>query len=137
MNKKSFRILKLSLEEAREYYYSDNYTKRELALMLFSEEELIDVNFNDILYSINDETYVYCDEYAVRLKHILIVAKYFNKSWEKTYNNEGYYWDYNPEYGWSIKKHISVKYPGVIYYKNETIAKQAFKLCKREYNAIK
>ena len=137
MNKHGFRILKLSIEEAREYYYGDNDAKKEIALMLFNEDELINIDFDDILCSIDENTRACCVGYTIDFRKILTVAKYFNKSWEKTYDNEGYYWDYNPEYGWSIKKHISVKYPGVIYYKNETIAKQAFKLCKREYNAIK
>lgn len=137
MNKNSYRILKLSLKEAREYYYGDNDTKKELALMLFSENELTNIDFDDILCSINENVRDYCNDYTVKFRKILAAAKYFNKSWEKTYNNEGYYWDYDPEYGWCIKMHKTVKYPGIIYYKNATVAKQAFELCKKEYNTIK
>lgn len=137
MNKNSFRILKLSLKEAREYYYGDNDTKKEIALMLFSENELTNIDFDDILCSINERTRDYCNDYTVKFRKILAVAKYFNKSWEKTYNNEGYYWDYDPEYGWRIKVHKTVKYPGIIYYKNGIVAKRAFEICKKEYNTIK
>lgn len=131
------RVFKLSLKEAREYYYGDNNTKKELALMLFSEEELANIDFDDILCSINENDRDYCNDYIVKFRKILAVAEYFNKSWAKTHYNEGYYWDYNPEYGWRIKMHKTVKYPGIIYYKNEKIAKQAFNICKKEYATIR
>lgn len=137
MNKNSYRILKLSLKEAREYYYGDNDTKKELALMLFSENELTNIDFDDILCSINERTRDYCNDQAADFRKILAVAKYFNKLWEKTYDNDGYFWDYDPEYGWHIKMHKSVKYPGIVYYKNEYFAKMAFDLCKKEYDNIR
>lgn len=137
MNKKSFRILKLSLEEAREYYYSDNAAKKEIALMLFAESELTHLDIDDIFYRIGHSEGLECDKYGLSLRDIYAVAKYFNEGWEKTYDNDGYFWDYHPDYGWKLKKHSSVKYPGIVYYKNECFAKMAFDICKNEYNNIK
>lgn len=137
MNKNGFRILKLSIEEAREYYYGDNDAKKEIALMLFNEDELTNLDINDIFYKIDYSERLECDKYRLSLRDIYIVAKYFNKGWEKTYNNDGYFWDYHPDYGWKLKKHTSVKYPGIVYYKNEYFAKMVFDICKNEYNNIK
>ena len=136
---KAKACLEITLEQAREWYESDNAYLKKLALTAFSEEMLIP-SFMEILQS---------EEWAVSvlpksrpeqftsLTLLQITADYLNKEWSKTIDNTGYFLGKGsplsgkPETdikGVHVAVHQSVKYPGIVYFKTEDDAQKAVKI---------
>ena len=150
------RIIKVSLNKAREWFKSGNSTLRELSLQAFSKEEL---EIPSVKYMIEtlleSELWKLTSVQRIQLKSLMfrnekeisapklfrIIALYFNVDWKKEVGNVGYFltrtnFNYST-YGkpntlgndWSIIKHESVCYP-VTYFKSEEDCKKAFKILK-------
>lgn len=98
-NMKETRNIKVTLEQAMEWYNSDNSTLRTLALSAYTEDEL---KLN--LKYISNKVYNTCFRIMIpvdeagkynALADLAIIAKFFNGSWKKNSINVGYFIKYN------------------------------------------
>lgn len=94
-NMEEKRNIKVTLEQAIEWYNSGNSTLRTLALSAYTEDEL-KLNFKYINSKVcNTGFYVNVPVNEVEkyktLTDLAIIAKFFNGSWKKTINNAGYF----------------------------------------------
>lgn len=128
------RNISISLDEAKEWYKSENNILKELALKAYSEEELDPINFSQIWAETYTETpavySVPVEEYSkyTQLHKLSIIAKYFNKDWKKTSSNTGYFIAGIDNGEVKINTHNSVAYPGLIYFKNKEDIAKAIKM---------
>ena len=137
-NMEEKRNIKVTLEEAIEWYNSGNNILRTLALSAYTEDEL-KLNFKYI----NSKVCNTCicanvpvneaEEYNT-LADLAVIAKFFNGSWKKTTDNTGYFLGnsmlelvdiYN---GVGIYQHKTVRYAGVVYFRNKEDAVKAVKI---------
>ena len=119
------RTLKVDLNTAKEWYKSGNEALKELALQVFTEEELT-FNFAKLVNPINMFPVLHSKNHVNRacaLEKLQILAEYFN-----TYRNKGQrqlsingYFLAGIENGeYKIGKHDTVRYPGVVYFLEKT-----------------
>ena len=80
------RSIKISLEEAREWYNSGDSFKRELALKAYSETELSVNTYINILALLKDEVIANSKEKAGIYRKLLNIAKYYNSIYPEEYN---------------------------------------------------
>lgn len=139
------RTIKVTLEQAIEWYNSGNETLRTLALTVFTEEELT-LNRDYIFSKIKDLTATLIpsvdDKKFLALADLAVIAKYFNGSWKKTSSNTGYFlgqsnlgFSNNPK-AIAIKglnhigivEHNTVMYPGIVYFKEKEDLIKAVKI---------
>lgn len=148
-NMKETRNIKVTLEQAMEWYNSDNSTLRTLALSAYTEDEL---KFN--LKYISNKVYSTCfcimvpaDEAGKynTLADLAIIAKFFNGSWKKTTNNTGYFLgNFNAGCGpvvdtcngVGVYQHNTVQYAGVVYFKNQEDAIKAVKVLGKRVKSL-
>ena len=133
------RNIKVTLEEAIEWYNSGNNTLRTLALSAYTEDEL-KCSFEYINSKVGkaciripaNET----EKYNT-LADLAVIAKFFNGSWKKTTDNTGYFLgDLNARCDSivdicnyvGIYNHHTVCYAGVVYFKNKEDAVKAVKI---------
>lgn len=132
------RNIKVTLEQAIEWYNSGNETLRTLALTVFTEEELT-LNLNYIKKSvIHVECTIELPCSSKRYKALAdleMIAAYFNKDWKKTPSNTGYFLaQFNTESlndiikGVKIVAHNTVMYPGIVYFKEKEDLIKAVKI---------
>ena len=132
-NMKEKRNIKVTLEQAIEWYNSGNSTLRTLALSAYTEDEL-KFNFKYINSKVCNTCF--CANVPVNevekyntLADLAIIAKFFNGSWKKTTGNTGYFLgDLDTRYGSvveidtcsgvGIHKHSAVQYAGIVYFKD-------------------
>lgn len=132
-NMEEKRNIKVTLEQAMEWYNSDNSTLRMLALSAYTEDEL---KFN--LKYISNKVYNTCfcimvpaDEAGKynTLADLAIIAKFFNGSWKKDPINVGYFIEYNKtEERIDVCAHEEDIYSGVIYFKRKEDAVKAVEI---------
>lgn len=135
MENRELRIL-LSKTMAREWYKSNNGQLKTFALSVYTKEELEELTIEDIVNNVQ-ETYPELWDKMASMNYIHIVAKYFNGNWKKKDNEIGYFYlyDYNHKI-WDLRHHNTVTYPGIVYYKDKSIAIRAFKYLREHYNNI-
>ena len=111
------KLLKVTLDDAKQWYFGDNEILKSLALKVFTEEELT-FSAQDIY---NDAEKVCCElsnKYYQKLKvldKIAVLADYYNKN--ASFKSSSYFIAlYKGKF--EIYKHESVKYPGLIYFNN-------------------
>lgn len=124
--------IKVTSEQAMEWYNNGNETLRTLALTAFTEEELTP-SIEYILKEVQTQSLVVpmvaCEaSKVVTMLHLALVAKYFNGNWKKTPYNTGYFLGQTCREsskeaikgmkGVKIITHTTVMYPGVVYFKN-------------------
>ena len=155
------RNITISLEEAREWYNSDNKTLRTVALQAYSQKELEEpqtfkelckklgikgINFTVGATAPSTETPNISALTGVAKYTFLmgIAARYFNgdefpKIGEKRYfigRTASRYTDsmvaIELEEGYAVLSHLNVGYPGIIYFKRAEDAKKAFELVTKE-----
>lgn len=130
-NMEEKRNIKVTLEQAIEWYNNGNSTLRTLALSAYTEDEL-KLNFKYINSKVcNTGFYVNVPVNEVEkyktLTDLAIIAKFFNGSWKKTINNAGYFISNCSRRnnvvctcnGVVICQHLSVQHAGIIYFKNK------------------
>lgn len=148
-NMEEKRNIKVTLEQAMEWYNSGNSTLRTLALSAYTEDEL---KFN--LKYINSKVCNTCFCVSVpaneaekynTLADLAVIAKYFNGSWKKTPSNTGYFlgqsnlkFSNNSRADMikgleslrniSIVEHNTVMYPGIVYFKEKEDLIKAVKI---------
>lgn len=90
------RSVKITIEQAREWFNGDNETLRTLALSAYSKEELEEETLDSIKSKLQlsiMRKYIPTKEQYKAEAHINLVtlAHYFNKGWEKKVGDIGYY----------------------------------------------
>ena len=139
-NMEEKRNIKVTLEEAIEWYNSGNNTLRTLALSAYTEYEL-EFSFNYINSKVCNTCFCAsvpaneAEKYNT-LADLAVIAKFFNGSWKKTTDNMGYFLGnyvinslvvaiYN---GVSVYQHNTVQYAGIVYFRNKEDAVKAVKI---------
>lgn len=137
-NMEEKRNIKVTLEEAIEWYNRGNNTLRTLALSAYTEDELkcsfeyinskVGKAYSCIRIPANET------KKCNTLADLAVIAKFFNGSWKKTTDNTGYFIGnsmlelvdiYN---GVGIYQHKTVRYAGVVYFRNREDAVKAVKI---------
>ena len=139
------RNIKVTLDQAIEWFNSGNKTLKTLALTAYTEEELT-LNRDYIFSKVKDITATLIpsvdDKRFLALADLAVIAKYFNGDWKKTANNTGYFLGKSARgftYGsigikgtsianLGIVKHDTVMYPGIVYFKEEKDILKAIKI---------
>lgn len=131
-NMKEKRNIKVTLEQAMEWYNSGNSTLRTLALSAYTEDEL-KFNFKYISSEVCNTTFCAnvpageAEKYNT-LADLAVIAKFFNCYWRKTTSNTGYFLGkYNRGNGpvvdvcngVGVYEHNTVQYAGVVYFRNQ------------------
>ena len=80
------RNIQISLEEAREWYNSDDSFKKELALKAYKEEELVRITYGQIMTAINYNKLIINDKKINAYRKLLEIATYFNDIYPIEYN---------------------------------------------------
>ena len=153
------RTIKISIEKAREWYNSNQPSLKEVALQVFTKEELERPKLEEIIEVLikNRKAYGISNSQLVQLlaiqkrkniyntsapKLLRILATYFNVGfWRKPEGKTGYFFYrrdtvYSRDSGnvidskWVISSHSSVTYPTLVYFMNE-------KDCREAYNILK
>ena len=128
----------LSLEMAKKWYKSNDKELQTLALTVYTKDELTTITMDDIINATDDRAYHSFTDKIHSYLNILIVARYFNKNWNKKDEEIGYFYSYNNHTNcWDIKQHNTVTYTGIVYYKTKEIAEEAFKISKKFYEILK
>lgn len=148
-NMEEKRNIKVTLEQAIEWYNGDNNTLRALALIAYTEDEL-KLNFKYINSKVCSTCFCAnvpaneAEKYNT-LADLAIIAKFFNGSWKKTTSNTGYFLgDYGYDYGHAaavcngvgIYKHNTVQYAGIVYFKNQEDAIKAVKILGNKVKSL-
>lgn len=135
MENRELKVL-LSKTMARRWYESTDEQLKVLALSVYTKEELEELTIDDIMTNVQ-ETYPELWDKMSSMNYITIIAKYFNGNWEKKDNEIGYFYTFDKDKDvFILREHNTVTYPGIVYYKNKVIAKQAFKYLCEHYNNI-
>ena len=86
-NMEEKRSIKISLEEAKEWYNSGNSFKRELALKAYSETELSITTYSDVRASLRNTDIADSIAKGEVYRKLLNVAKCFNSAYNIEYNS--------------------------------------------------
>lgn len=163
-NKMEKRNIQISLEQAREWYHTGCEPLHELALSAFTEKELTEpANIEDIKkeLGINElQIHIWSPNIVAARKvenmikkeqinlELTIIAKFYNQDWVPKINEVKYFIGKNSpkqadvlcvkriEDDFFIGKHISVMYPGLVYFKNAKDAEKAFNMLKKDLNEL-
>lgn len=139
------RAILIDLETAYNWYFSDNTTLKALALSVYNESELCNsykyiskqVDAKIIKLRVPFEN----NMFFIALSKLFTIANYYNNGWKKIESNTGYFigksaigvkaveTSYNDIY---IFKHDTVKYPGIVYFKNKEDAIKALHILNKE-----
>ena len=151
------RNITVSLEEARNWYNSENQTLRKLALQAYTEKELNEPqNFNEVLESLGIQSLnvgmkvngkevssvEIGNELATHIK-LMFIAKYFNGTWKPEMDKTKYFLGRTPysydipnsaklDNGYYIGIHARVKCPGIVYFQKEEYVRKAYEMLKGE-----
>lgn len=151
------RNITVSLEEAREWYNSENQILRKLALQAYTEKELSEPQtFKDVLKSLGIQSLnigmkvngkevssvEIGNELATHIK-LMFIAKYFNGTWKPEINKTKYFlarthYSYDIPYsikldtGFGIGTHEKVMYPGIVYFQKQEDVRKAYTILKDE-----
>lgn len=150
------RCVTISLEQAIEWFNSDNETLKKLALSAYKENELITsyANILSKINTVNRNLYIPSENEAnikalIRLTNI---AKYFNGNWVKTTSTTGYFignisnnilsscsiQSFNKKINnkYIIYRHVEVVYPGIVYFKDPEDIVRAYKIMGEDFNNL-
>lgn len=138
------RTVKVSIEQARCWFNGNNKALKELALTVYSEQELT-LSYESIKLQLGDNNltttcvtvpYEEHDKFDVNAK-LCLMAKYFNGDWKRTPYNKGYFIGQSKQ-GFTTSRdmgnslgicvHETVVYAGIVYFKDEESAIKAFKM---------
>lgn len=127
------RNIKVTLEQAIEWYNSGNSTLHTLALGAYTEDEL-KLNFKYISSKVCNTCFcanVPVDEAEKynTLVDLAVIAKFFNGSWKKTTSNTGYFLgNYNNGSGVGVYQHNTIQYAGIVYFRSQEDVIKAAKI---------
>lgn len=150
------RNIKISLEEAREWYNGENQILRKLALQAYTEKELSEPQtFRDVLKALGIQSLnigmkvngkevssvEMGNELAIHIK-LMFIAKYFNGTWKPEMDKKYFLAKIPSSYvlpnsikldnGYYIGTHETVLYPGIVYFQKEEDVRKAYEMLKDE-----
>lgn len=129
------RNIKLTIEQAVEWWLGNNQTLRQLALSTYSEEELKNEFYSSI--GVNSDTITIDMLTFSSFNRLKAIANYFNNGWTKTINTKGYFiCKADPSSinckaicsDYCILSHERVVYPCIVYFQTIESAKKAIKI---------
>lgn len=134
------KTISINLDQAKAMYKSNSEDLKNLALSVFSKNELESLNERDISSAVNQVTSLFkyplgYNKIITLFIRILTVAKYFNKDWERRNSNTGYF--ITPirvkinnvnTYQFGVRSHCNVVHPGIIYFRRYDDAMYTIKI---------
>lgn len=143
------RNISVTLDQAKEWYNSENDTLRTLALNAYTKEEL-ELNYSLIESKVDQVCGCFyvprCEGKKFQvLAKLATIAKYYNKDWKKTACNTGYCIcncstenrpvdDCYEDVG--VFKHILTQYAGIVYFRNYEDAVKALNILGDEVKEL-
>lgn len=150
------RNITISLEEAREWYNSENQILRKLALQAYTEAELSEPQtFRDVLKALGIQSFnigmkvngkeissvEIGNELATHIR-LMFIAKYFNGTWKPDDKTKYFLAKIPSSYilpnsikldnGYYIGTHETVVYPGIVYFQKQEDVRKAYQMIKDE-----
>lgn len=150
------RNITISLEEAREWYNSENQILRKLALQAYTEAELSEPQtFRDVLKALGIQSFnigmkvngkeissvEIGNELATHIR-LMFIAKYFNGTWKPDDKTKYFLAKIPSSYilpnsikldnGYYIGTHETVVYPGIVYFQKQEYVRKAYEMLKDE-----
>jgi hypothetical protein len=121
------RTIKVSLEKAKEWYFSENPVLKELALQAFTKNELDPITYKQISELVL-RTPMSKEEEVIRT-----LAEYYRKPSDVFKPHYDKWFIGNTTYdGWTVVKHSSVMYAGISYFLREKDAREALNIFLKE-----
>jgi hypothetical protein len=121
------RTIKVTLDKAREWYFSGNNVLRELAIQAFTKKELETPTYQQIALMVGPFT-ISKEEQVLK-----VLAEYYRKPSDVIKPNYDKYFIGKSAYdGWTIIKHSSVMYTGISYFLREKDAIEALGIFLKE-----
>ena len=123
------RTIKVTLDKAREWYFSGNNVLRELAIQAFTKKELETPTYQQIALMVGPF------EISKEEQVLKVLSEYYKKPSDviKPYYDK-YFIGKNTYDGWAVIKHSSVMYTGISYFLREKDAKEALEIFLKEMN---
>lgn len=148
-NMEEERNIKVTLEQAVEWYNSGNAALQTLALSVYTEDEL-KLNFKYISSRVCNTCVCITvpssdNEKYNTLADLAVIAKYFNGNWKKTSCNTGYFLgNFNAGCspvvdtcnGVGVYQHNTVQYAGVVYFRSQEDAIKAVKILGKRVKSL-
>ena len=130
------RTIKITKEQAIAWYKSENKVLKTIALIAFEENELRP-SFAEIVSNVEYSYAVFPkDNKYIILGKIALLAEVYNEGKSVKSNETGYFF-YKDKFGEiKITKHESVKYPGIIYFRNEKAVREVITILGDELNNL-
>lgn len=123
------RTIKVTLDKAREWYFSGNNVLRELAIQAFTKKELETPTYQQIALMVGPF------EISKEEQVLKILAEYYKKPSDVIKPNYDKYFIGKSSYdGWTVIKHSSVMYTGISYFLREKDAREALEIFLKEMN---
>ena len=121
------RTIKVTLDKAREWYFSGNNVLRELAIQAFTKKELETPTYQQIALMVGPFT-ISKEEQVLK-----VLAEFYKKPSDVIKPNyDKYFIGKNTYDGWTVIKHSSVMYTGISYFLREKDAIEALGIFLKE-----
>ena len=123
------RTIKVTLDKAKEWYFSGNNILRELAIQAFTKKELETPTYQQIALMVGPFT-ISKEEQVLK-----VLSEFYKKPSDVIKPNCDKYFIGKSTYdGWTVIKHCSVMYTGISYFLREKDAKEALEIFLKEMN---
>ena len=123
------RTIKISLDKAREWYFSGGPILKELALQAFTQNELDPLTYKQIA-EVVEKPFISKEELVIKT-----LAEYYRKPSDVfTAAKDKWFIGKTTYDGWVVVKHSSVMYTGISYFLREKDAKEALGIFLKEMN---
>lgn len=123
------RTIKVTLDKAREWYFSGNNVLRELAIQAFTKKELETPTYQQIALMVGPF------EISKEEQVLKVLSEFYKKPSDVIKPNyDKYFIGKNTYDGWTVIKHSSVMYTGISYFLREKDAIEALKIFLKEMN---
>ena len=124
------RTIKVTLDKAREWYFSGNSILKELATQAFTKKELETPTYKQIALMVGGPLEISKEEQVLK-----ILSEYYRKPSDVIKPNYDKYFIGKSSYdGWTVIKHSSVMYTGISYFLREKDAREALEIFLKEMN---
>ena len=121
------RTIKVTLDKAKEWYFSEDPILKELALQAFTKNELDPLTYKQISEVVGKPS-ISKEEEVIKT-----LAEYYRKPSDVIKPNYDKYFIGKTTYdGWTVIKHSSVMYTGISYFLREKDAREALNIFLQE-----
>ena len=123
------RTIKVTLDKAKEWYFSENPILKELALQAFTQNELDPLTYKQIA-EVVEKPFISKEELVIKT-----LAEYYRKPSDVfTAAKDKWFIGKTTYDGWVVVKHSSVMYTGISYFLREKDAREALGIFLKEMN---